>query len=129
MADVLYVHGFTENTQIRRELFTFYSNLLNANINGLMLMHPVLAKETLDGLLRGQSSEFQGRVTGYFDDMFSGIGIWTEWSSTNFIDEFYQSQMHVDFFRFAQGTLDKAWYLVIQKRGDAVISREVKKPL
>ena len=111
MNDVVYVHAFADDPQILRELNIFYRTLLREDIEGLKLMSPVLGKETLDALLRGQSPEFQGRLNGYFSDGFNGVGIWTEWSSERCIDEFYHGRMHQNFSKFAQSTLDKAWYL------------------
>ena len=123
MPNIVYVHAYVEDNQIRRDLDRFYSQIRNGKIGGLLRVRPVLAKHALDDLSRGQNTEFQEAVTRY---PFEGLGIWTEWSDGSYVDAFYASQLHQQFSTYARGTLDKAWYRIVQLRDDKVSVREIK---
>lgn len=129
MVNIVYIHAFTEEPKVLEQLKIFYRTLARASIDGLKVMQPVIQKETLDGLVNGQSPEFRDVAGRYFQGQHVGVGIWTEWDSEDKIVRFYESQLHREFSEFANTTLDRAWYLVIQNRGEEVTAREVKKPL
>ena len=129
MDNVLYTHAFTDDPNILGKLMIYYRTLDRAPVNGLKFIQAVLSKETLDGLLNKQSAEFQRIINNNVKDHLNGVGIWSEWTSASCIDDFHYSPLHREFSRFAQSTLDSAWYLVVRQRGDKVIPIEVKKHL
>ena len=123
MANIVYVHAYVKDRQIVRDLSRFYFQVRDAGIGGLENVRPVLGKRGLDGLLDGQPVGFQDAINQY---PFEGVGIWTEWSDGNHIDEFYRSQLHNDFSKYTRDKLDRAWFRIIQFRDGEVTTREVR---
>ena len=123
MANIVYVHAYVRDRQVVRELGRFYTQIRDSGIEGLERIQPVLGKRKLDELVAEQPERFRDAINQY---PFEGLGIWTEWLDGSKIDEFYRSQLHQEFSQYAQGTLDRAWYRVIQLRGDNISTIEVR---
>ena len=128
---IVYVHAFTNDSEIENNLARIYDKINNKkyNINGLMKLRPIATRRTLDNLLEGQPLDFKEKINGYFPSGdLTGLGIWSEWSDEKYIDEFYKSNLHKRFIGYAINTLDKAWYAVAQNIDGKVKLREIKRP-
>lgn len=123
MPDIVYVHAYFQDPQIRRSMLGFYAALRGSEIAGLERVQPVTTGDELNKLAQRHGQEFQRQVGSEY---FYGLGIWTEWSDEGSIDEFYQSPAHQEFVQYAAGTLDRAWYRVLQIRNGKVTAREIK---
>ena len=123
MVNILYVQAYVKDEEVKQQLFKFYSQIKEGEIKGLERVQSILEKKTLNQLLEGLPHEFQDAVRQH---PFEGAGIWTEWSDTGGIDVFYGSPLHRQFSEYAKGTLDKAWYRIVQLREEHTSARDIR---
>ena len=128
MSNIVYVHAYTNDSEIQRELIRFFSRInegkIKGEIGGLTRLEPVLVPEKLEELVAQHPLKFKDLLNQY---PFEGLGIWTEWSQTEDIGAFYGSELHKGFIKYAHTTLDRAWYLVAHFVDDKPKIREIKK--
>ncbi|MBI2148661.1 hypothetical protein HYU23_03195 [Candidatus Woesearchaeota archaeon] len=74
MVNLVYIHAYVEDAQIKGELTEFYYDIKSGSLEGLRSIKPVLTRYALDDLARHYPLDFQTAVS---ERDFVGFGLWT----------------------------------------------------
>ena len=120
---IVYVQGCTQDGKIKDALVGSYNIISGAGIKGLISIHPVTNKESLDSLLDGSPASFRAAVDQH---RFEGIGMFSEWESESSINDFQRGVLHNILVDYVKSQTGDTLFRVIQLRGDQIKTREIR---
>lgn len=129
MPAFVYVHAaYHEHSQeILGTLIGFYYQIMNVRIDGLERVETLARYDTLED----RPAEFRDAIRKCFQDADSqrlkSIGLLTRWENLNYAHDFQKGPIHKKFSEYANGTLGRAWYRIIQYQDGKMATLEVKR--
>ncbi len=99
----------------------FFRRISEAKIKGLRELARVTNESELEQCLEGNL--FLNESVN--KSKFPGLGIWTEWETPGHIDEFFRSELHREFTKFALEQKENAKFRIVQLRGKQVSERQI----